>query len=178
MNSNAPWGFDDYLDADYEIRVRAKGGGRFLFFIPELGLQHVASDLTEALPELKRQQQAHLRRYADENLLHWVLKPGQMPPPDEAKGPGLARTLLPFAIKAVVVTVLFLGAVNIIGAGLGKVGRGVESGIDGIVRWSPEKVEDMRLRMATIAKKLGPAAREFSGMFDRTGQSAEPTEKP
>ncbi|MDO9067766.1 MAG: hypothetical protein Q7W05_04850 [Deltaproteobacteria bacterium] len=177
METSKQWGLEEYLLAPYEVRVRPKGGGSYLFYIPELGLQHACKSLDEALPVLMSQKEEYLHRFAVEGLLSWVARPGQKPEAASAASPGLVRALLPFAIKAVVVTVLFLGAASVIGNGLNNLGRNLEQGLEGISRWSPDKVDLYRDRSAGIAQKLGPIVRELVVMFDRS-VPINPADKP
>lgn len=174
MKVKDDWGLEEYLGAPYEIRVRPKGGGKFLFYIPELGLQLTGESLDAAIPILTRQKEEHLRKFAEADLLCWVSRPGQTPSAAGPTKPSLARALLPFAIKSAVVTLLFLGAANAIDKGLNNLGRGLEKNFEGISKWSPEKVELTRDRAALVAQKLGPTIRELMGMFDRS-VSEEPT---
>ena len=155
-----------YLNAPFEVRMLEKGG-RFVLYIPELGLTASGKDLAAAHAELKQARERRLKEFAAEGVLDWLPKPGKRE--DNAAGlgagPGVLVKLKPFLIKAAVITLMFLGAVNVIGQGVRDTGYKLEKQLEGLSNWTPEKVEWHRERAQKIAEKLGPTMREILVMF-------------
>jgi hypothetical protein len=155
-----------HLAAPCEVRV-VERAGRYTLSIPELGLLVTGKELGAAHAELMRQRERRLKEFAAEGILGWLPRP-------EAQGGATAtalggRSLLsqlkPFLIKAAIVTAMFLGAVNVIGQGLGDTGYKLEKQLEGLSNWTPEKIEWHRERAQKIAEKLGPTIRELVVMF-------------
>lgn len=152
------------LAAPYEVRLRQQGG-KHVLSIPELGLVVSGKSLEAAHAELATQREKRIREFAAEGLLHWLERPAQAAQPAAS---GTFAKLRPFLIKCLVVSVLFLGAVHIIGQKLGDVGYVLEKKLQGLSNWTPEQVEWHRARSEQIAQKLGPTLRELQAMFRET----------
>lgn len=157
------------LAAPFEVRLSQRAG-RFVACIPELGLLASAKTVDAAHADIVRQRETRIREYASEGLLHSLPKPG--PLAAEPNGPTLLGQLKVFLIKAAVVAALFLGAVNIIGNGLGNIGYVLEKKLAGTATMTPESVEKHRAQAARIAANLGPILREITAMFQTPAPSA------
>lgn len=156
------------LEAPCVVRLSGRKG-RFTACIPELGILVSASTADLAHDEALSRREARIREFASEGMLNELPMPGASQTSLSAQESLLSR-LKVFLIKAAVVTVLFLGAVNIISQGLRDTGYTLEKKLQGLSNWTPDKVEWHRERAQMIAEKLGPTIRELLVMFDRTPQ--------
>ncbi|MDO9082493.1 MAG: hypothetical protein Q7U56_04345 [Humidesulfovibrio sp.] len=116
------------------------------------------------------QREKRLREFAALGILPWLPKPGESCA--SCPTPGVVVRLKPFFIKAAVVTLLFLGAVTVIGQGLGVAGRQLEEKISGVGSWTPEKMEHERARAHAFAEKLRPVLRELIFVFRDTPEES------
>ncbi len=175
MSQNETKTLEQYLAAEYEVRVRKTAKG-YALYLPELGLRESADSLEAAYAKLGAAKKRHLEEFASEGLLDWLPLPGQTAGPGlaDAKQPSVLRQLKPFLIKAAVITLMFLGAVNIIGQGVRDTGYKLEKQLEGLSNWSPEKVEWHRERAQRIAEKLGPTVREILVMFREPAPAQAP----
>lgn len=163
------------LAAPFEVRLRQRKG-RFVAALPELGLIASATSLDAAHADIARQREARIREYAAEGMLDTLPRPDLAPLPGD-EGKRLFGQLKVFLIKAAVVALLFLGAVNIIGNALGDIGYVLEKKLAGTATMTPESVEKHRAQAARIAANLGPILREITAMF-QTPAPAQPAEAP
>lgn len=159
-----------YLDAPCEVRMLEREG-RFVLSIPELGLAIAGTDLPSVHAELRQARERRLREFAAEGILHWLSKPGSAQAEPTA-GPSLLRQLRPFLIKAGVVTLLFLGASNVISNGLRDTGYVLEKKLDALAHLAPESVEKNRLKAAQIAVNLRPIMQELLKVTERPAAPA------
>jgi len=165
-----------YLAAPHEVRVLERAG-RFILYIPELGLTARGKDLAAAHAELSQARERRLREFAAEGILGWLPSPGAAAPAT-AQGKSLLSQLKVFLIKAAVVTLMFLGAVNVLGQALGDVGYRLEKKLDAAINMTPEQVEGNRARAEKIAEKLAPIVREVLVMFREQPRPAPPAAPP
>lgn len=142
--------------------------------IPELGILVSAGNLEAAHAEALRQREARTREFASEGMLEELSTDGGSRIPSEP-----AKRLLPqlkvFLSKAAVVTVLFLGGVNIISNGLRDVGYVLEKKLDGVVSWTPETVEKHRAKGAKIAENIRPVVLAVMSAFKEPSSATSPT---
>lgn len=166
----------EYLDAEYEVVVRKAAKG-YTVCIPSLGLAHTGKELEASYASLSAKKEAHLREFAAEELLHLVPFPGDSGASQvEANSRSVLQQVKPFLVKAAISALLFFGAVNVIGQGLGDTGYKLEKQLEGLSNWSPEQVEWHRARSAKIAEKLGPTMRELLVMFRGPAPAGAPGE--
>jgi len=174
---------DHYLALEYEVRM-VRRGDRYLAGIPELGLHLSGSDPTRLLEDVQSARVKWIRELYDLQLTGWIIAPGGRPfGYQEGAAAGrrsLREALTPFAIKALVVSLmlllsgLYLGSMlsnagKNVGLVLANVGGDMERNVHNIAKWPDEKVEKTRIEMRGIVTKLTPVAAEFAPLFQSLG---------
>ncbi|OGR35788.1 MAG: hypothetical protein A2051_05715 [Desulfovibrionales bacterium GWA2_65_9] len=157
------------LGLEYNVSVH-KSGGRYLFFIRELGLRHADASLERGYAEMQALKDEWLRGLAAEGLWDWIVEPGERAVATTQAAPGPLRKLLPFFIKLSCVSFVLLVLVAFISSALREVGYGLEKKLDSIVLMSPDKVEQHRGKARAIAEKLRPIVLEILGAFEAGSQ--------
>lgn len=153
------------LTGPWPVRMLEKGG-RFVLSIPELGVVASGTDITAAYEELRQARESMLRKFDAEGVLDWVPRPGEAPSLTP-NGVSLLPQLRTFFIKAAVVSVLFLAAMNIISTALRETGYTLEKKLDKIADATPEDVERNRDKAKRISVKLRPIIHELMTIFEK-----------
>jgi len=167
----------DALDRPCDMHLQ-QVKGRFLLSIPRLGLLVSNKSLEAAYAEMHTLRERRIREFASEGLLH-LLADQEGLPKSQQGACGLAAKLRPFFIKCAVVTVLFLGAMNILSHSLGDVGYVLEKKLQTVRYWTPEEIETQRAKSEQVAQHLGPVIRELMVMFKQPGEvPAASVDKP
>lgn len=167
------------LAAPCDIHMRQRNG-MFYLYMKDVGVTACGKDLQASYAELMAQRELRLREFTALGILPWLPKPGESCA--SCPAPGVLLKLKPFFIKAAVITLLFLGAVTIVGQGLGAVGKQLENNLSAVSRWTPEKVERERDRAHAFAQRMRPLVRELVLMFqdppaDGGASSTRPEDK-
>ncbi len=152
------------LGLEYNIIVH-KSGGKYLFFIRELGLRHADASLERGFAEVLALKDEWLRGLAAEGLWDWIVEPGERGGETMEVAPGPLRKLLPFFIKLGSISLVLLVFVAFVSSGLREVGYGLEKKLDSFVLMSPEKIEQHREKAHALAAKLRPILLEIQGAF-------------
>ncbi len=159
------------LGLEYNVIVH-KSGGRYLFFIRELGLRHADASLERGYAELQAMKDEWLRGLAAEGLWDWIVEPGERAAATTEAAPGPLRKLLPFFIKLGCVSFVLLVLVAFVSRGLREVGYGLEKKIDSLVTMPPEQVEQHRAKAHLVAGNLRPIMLEILGAFQAAPQAS------
>jgi len=158
-----------YLGLEYEVRLIKKKDA-YELGIPELGLRVSGEDIPAAHAKLMAAKDEWITELCAQKLYSWIVKPGGAGDASHGivrlQAPGLKQQLTPFAVKAVVVTVLMLVASMFVGNAITTAGRGLERDLHRIPEWSDEKVEKYRMNARRIVAKLQPIMVELRPLFD------------
>lgn len=158
------------LSAPCDIRLRVRQG-EFLLSIPALGLVVRDTSLDAAYERIRTQRETRIREFASLGMLDLLAAPASEAAGKNA-GPSLRDKLRPFFIKCVVVSVLFLAAMNMISHSVGDIGYVLEKKLQAVRNWTPEDVEKQRALSAKTAERLGPVIRELMPMFRQPDEAS------
>lgn len=158
------------LSGKWQVRMQ-ETDSRFVLSIPELGVVVSGTDIAAAYKELRQARERRLREFEAEGVLDWAPLPGVTPTATNESG--LLLQLRTFLIKAAVVSLLFLGAVNIISTGLRETGYTLEKKLDKIADATPEDLERNRIKAGRIAQKLRPILQELRVAWEPAAPAAD-----
>lgn len=167
-----------YLGLEYEVRLIRKKDA-YELGIPELGLRVSSKDMPDAYAKLMSAKDEWITELCAQKLYNWIVLPGAGESRQGAvqfHAPGLKQQLVPFTVKAVVVTVLMLVAGMFVGDAITSAGRGLERDLHRIPEWSDEKVEKYRMNARRIVTKLQPIMVELRPLLDADNTSSTTVE--